>query len=206
MSDKELDRFAIGFLGFVVQGLINDGILDPRGKTNLQLVKETEDYILKLKEEDWALIIDHTGALLKQARIYSKGGNKELACLFYALYVEHRLNSFMATLAKKKKLSAKDIESIIRDSSYKAKCSWLLHIFGIKAIDAIHANRIFKLMELRNSYVHYKWKPKNEQMYKEIEVILVQIEKTVKYLRTFEAKYLGFVSHRKVMKLFKERA
>jgi hypothetical protein len=112
----------------------------------------------------------------------------------------------MATLAKRKNLSAKDIESLIRDSSYKAKCTWLLHVLGVKAINVAHTNRIFKLMELRNSYVHYKWKPENEQTSQEMEKLLEQIEKTVKYLRDFETKYLSVVPRHRVSKLLKQRA
>jgi HEPN domain-containing protein len=174
--DKETDRLAKQFVGLVVRSLINEGIIDPKDKTGTQLLKEAEDYVSNLKDEDWVFIIDHTGGLLKQARLYYKEDNKELACLFYALYIEHQLNSFIVTLAKRKNLSTKDIESLIRDSSYRAKCSWLLRIFDVKAIDAVHTNRIVKLMELRNSYVHYKWKPENEQMSQELESILNFIE------------------------------
>lgn len=43
-------------------------------------------------------------------------------------------------------------------------------------------------MELRNSYVHYKWKPENEQLTREGEAMVKDIEKTLGYIRCFEAK------------------
>jgi uncharacterized protein YutE (UPF0331/DUF86 family) len=58
-------------------------------------------------------------------------------------------------------------------------------------------------MEARNSFVHYKWKVENEQVEKETELILSRIEKTVKYVREYERRYLLGISRRKIVKLIK---
>lgn len=204
--DAELTRLARTLVPAFVRNLIDAGVIDPKGKTGLQLVEETQHFFARHRNAELTFTIDHTDKLLRQARLFRKENERQIACLFYALYIEHKLNSYMALLASRKKLSAKDTESLIRDSSYRAKCSWLLHIFGIRALDNTHINTITKLMELRNSYVHYKWKPENEQLKKELEAMLGQIEKTVKYIRYFEAKYLALTSQRRVSRLLKKRA
>lgn len=188
-----------------LKSLIDNGVVDPSEKNGHQLAQEALDYLRKLGSDELVLTVDHTDNLLKHARSFSKLGDNDNACLLYAIYIEHKLNSYMALLAGRKNLSTKDTEALIRDTSYRAKCSWLLHIFGIKAIGAVHLNRITKLMELRNSYVHYKWKPHNEQVTKEVNVVVQEIEKTINYLRGFEAKYLRLTSPRKVNRLLKKR-
>lgn len=184
--------------------LIDNGVIDPSGKNGQQLAQEALDYLRKFGSEELILTVDHTDNLLKHARTFRKLRDNDNACLLYAIYIEHKLNSYMALLAGRKNLSIKDTEALIRDTSYRAKCSWLLHIFGIKAISTVHLNRITKLMELRNAYVHYKWKPHNEQVTKEVEVVVQEIDKTINYLRRFEAKYLRLTSPRKVSRLLKK--
>jgi hypothetical protein len=116
--------------------------------------------------------------------------------LFYAVWVEHQLNWIIAGLAEKKGVSEKEIESLLRETSYRAKCSWLLRILDSKPVSALHMNITCKLMELRNGFVHFKWKPNSEQVEKELVSLLLRVEKTVKYLRSVENKYL-YANHKR---------
>ena len=53
-----------------------------------------------------------------------------------------------------------------------------------------HLKKIIKISELRNSFVHYKWKALDESIESQEEKVLVDIEKTIKYLKNIENKYL----------------
>lgn len=192
-------------IALLVQNLINDGDIDPRGKTREQILAEAANYF-RTRVSNLIWIVDHTDDLLSRARAFKKSNDSEVACLFYALWFEHKLNNFVSSLGRKKDLTMKEIESVIRDSSYKAKGSWLLRVFGVRSIDQSHMNTIAKLMEIRNSFVHYKWKPSSEEAKREITALLERIEKTVKYLRYFEIKYLGKAPKRRVERLLKKRA
>jgi len=57
-------------------------------------------------------------------------------------------------------------------------------------------------MDLRNAFVHYKWKINNEQTAKELALILEGMEKTVKYIREFENKNLLLRQKRRIHGLF----
>jgi hypothetical protein len=48
-----------------------------------------------------------------------------------------------------------------------------------------------------------QWKVQNEQADKEISAILLRIEKTIKYVRYYERKYLLGISRRQIEKLVK---
>ncbi len=190
----------------VLKSFIDGGVINPSGKNSAQLVDEIIKILGSPAYTDWELVSDHTEDILKHARTFRRLKEHEFACLFYALWFEHKLNDFMFSLAYKKGLPLKDIESLLRESSYRAKSSWLLRIFGVRPLNLSHANLIMKLMEIRNSFVHYKWKPKNEQAIKEIEVIVNEVEKTIKYLRYFEVHHLARMPEKRVRKMLRQRA
>ena len=184
----------------IATGLVKIGALSAEGKTHEQFMREFVDYFEK---EEPVFAIDHTEDILKQAREYRKIEKNELACLFYALWFEHSLNGLISLLAGRKDFSEKEIEEIIRDTSYRSKSSWLPRAFGGKSFSQAHVNLIVKLMEVRNSFVHYKWKAVNEQRNNEIKVILSKVEKTVKYIRDYERKHILGVSKKKIRQLSK---
>ncbi|MBI5292944.1 MAG: hypothetical protein HY872_13810, partial [Chloroflexi bacterium] len=98
-STKELNRL----VSQLTQSAIAQGVIDPRGKTPEQIVKEAYDFYTNPLYE-FSPITDHTVVILKQARLFKRAGDKELACLFYALWLEHTLNKLISMLANKKKM------------------------------------------------------------------------------------------------------
>jgi hypothetical protein len=206
MKSKIIPEFGITeqevqlIISDMATGLVKIGAISAEGKTREQFMSEFLDY---LKREEPVFTIDHTEDILKQARNYRKTERNELACLFYALWLEHSINGIITLLAARKDFSEKEIEEIIRDTSYRSKSSWLPRAFGGKSFSKTHINLIVKLMEARNSFVHYKWKAVNEQANNEIKVILSKIEKTVKYIRDYERKHILGVSKKKIWQLSK---
>ncbi len=208
MKSKIIPEFGITeqeaqlIISDVATGLVRNGSLSPKGKTREQFMREFVDYLEKIEP---VFVIDHTEDILKQARYYRKMEKNELSCLFYALWLEHSLNGLISLLAGRKDFSEKEIEEIIRDTSYRSKSSWLPRAFGGKSFSQAHVNLIVKLMEARNSFVHYKWKAVNEQRNREIKAILSTIEKTVKYIRDYERKHILGISKKKIRQLSKRR-
>ena len=206
MKSKIIPEFGITeqeaqlIISDIATGLVKIGALSAEGKTREQFMREFLDYFEK---EESLFVIDHTEDILKQARNYRKMERNELACLFYALWLEHSLNGIISLLAGRKDFSEKEIEEIMRDTSYRSKSSWLPRALGGKSFSQAHVNLIVKLMEVRNSFVHYKWKAVNEQANNEIKVILSKIEKTVKYIRDYERKHILGVSKKKIWQLSK---
>jgi hypothetical protein len=184
----------------IATGLVKIGAISAEGKTHEQFMSEFLDY---LKKEELVFTIDYTEGILQQARNYRKMERNELACLFYALWLEHSINGIITFLAAKKGFSEKEIEEIIRDTSYRSKSSWLPRTLGGKSFSKTHINLIVKLMEARNSFVHYKWKAVSEQANNEIKVVLSRIEKTVKYIRNYERKHILGISKKKIWQLSK---
>ncbi len=193
LTEREIESIIVN----LATGFIRDGFLSHVGKSREQFIAEFRTLTRNLEELP---IVDHTEEILEQARAYRKGGNENFACLFYAMWFEHTINRFIYSFAKRMNLPDMEIGEIIRATSYKSKCSWLLRIFNKKPFKGLHINLLIKLMDVRNSFVHYKWKVTNEQTNKEIRVILSNIEKTVRYVRGYENKYVLGISRREVKK------
>ena len=190
-DDRQLNR---QLASSILRSLIQDGTIDPTGKEPKQLIGEAIAY-LRSRPTDVKFVADHTDHLLRVARRFLRGAEVELACLLFATWVEHKLNHFVAVLSVKR-LRYADRDVMIRDSSYRAKMGWLLRLLGANRIPESHQSRIVKLMELRNSFVHYKWKASTEESEEELKRTLGEMSGTVRYLQYFERKHLGVLPRR----------
>lgn len=195
LSKKETEALVVQLLA----GFIRDGHINPVGKTGKELIGEVRSFFSEEYED--IRIIDHTEAILIQARFFRKEGYNEFACVFYATWLEHTLNGFIHSFATQKRLSDKEIANIIRDTSYKSKISWLPVVFGKRPFKESQIKMIVKLMEIRNSFIHYKWQPNNANIKKELEEIILNVEKIVKYVRSYESKYVIGLSKRRIKKM-----
>lgn len=186
-----INKLESHLLNGVYKGFIKNGYLDPRGKTESQIAKELYNLINELKPGNIDFTTDHTDNLLKEARRYKKIGNHcELACLLYATWVEHWLNNIIIIQCRKKSLNKKETTQIIRSSNFDSKLSWLLKLLDAKPINKNHKQSLLKLIESRNSYVHYKWNLSEANSFittenNSIENSIQDIEKTIKYLNNY---------------------
>lgn len=187
----------------MIKGFIDNGAIDPEGKTREHILAEVLKITSDPSFDNFQPTIDHTEDLLRQARLFRKSNKEELSCLFYALWLEHKINDFVSTLARNSGLTNKEIDALVRESSYRAKSSWLLRLLGVKPFNEPHMKTISQIMEFRNAFVHYKWKPINEQSEKEIVAVLSHVEKTVQYFQYYERKYLARISKTQLVNFLK---
>src|SRR4051794_32613674 len=100
------EKMARMFFRQIVEGLILEGVIDPKGKTGAELRKE----IIAWLEKNIALnpnvsfwtVTDHTPTILQQARSLLKNESLELSCLFYATWFEHWLNHLIAIAGRRR--------------------------------------------------------------------------------------------------------
>jgi hypothetical protein len=202
---RDYKRLAVRTAVWLTKSYIDSGRLDPAGKTHTEIVAE----VRRLADADRGsaplVSLDYTDGILRRARSAKKADESHWAVLFYAIWFEHKLNSFIALLAGKRGLSAKHTEVLIKETRYAAKGTALLCILGMPPLSNDHMNNVVNLMELRNSFVHYKWKPEKWERQTGVEkqriALLDRIEKTVKYLQYFERKYLRLTPTRTTKKL-----
>jgi hypothetical protein len=143
----------------------------------------------KLTKNGLFICIDHTKKLLKNARSFLKQKDLEIAALFYATYFEHQINSLIERICIKKGVFGEDTKQILRETAFRAKCTWLLKILDLAPVASNHLKVMTQVFEIRNSFVHYKWQAYDidsdyeikEQL--KITKILEEAEKSVIYLQ-----------------------
>lgn len=175
-----------------IDSLIRYGHIDPKMRSvdELQasintIIKRVSSGQIKLE-----LVIDHSTDILKLAREYATDMNYEVSCIFYAMWIEHWANSMIHTLCFKAKISSKHKISMIREVPLRGKLSWLLSILGFPTINSKHQQNILKLAELRNAYVHYKWKEVDNAKEQNSKEIIRTIESTIKYIKRLETRFI----------------
>lgn len=183
-----------------MMSLARDGLIDLRGKTHDEIANELA-HIADAYE--WAPVIDYTEDILAQARVFREAKQDLLAIVFYALWLEHTLNRIVASLANRKGVPPTEIETLIRDTSYRAKCTWVFRLLDCEPFDTEQLNLIIRVMETRNSFIHYKWKSKSPQATQEPEVTLSRVEESVGYIQQYEAEHLLGLSRDEIAQIAK---
>ncbi len=208
--DRIVDEFGeVLTVGFVEQA-VEDGRLDPHGKTDAELAKEINRLFHSAhgSAATFRFLIDHRPNLLKEARRYMALEQLELACLMYATWCEHWLNRMIAVLCTRKGFSSQQITAIIRAIPFHGKATWLLPLLGTTSLHERHSSAMLRLAEQRNAYAHYKWRgPQLDTAYEEILALkefLGTFERTVTYLRQYEARRLFGGTKRRLQRVAKE--
>lgn len=190
----------------LIDSLIRYGHIKPNTSA-IELQKNITDFIKRLDVDKVkiGIVVDHTVDILKLARDFASRLNYVASCIFYAMWIEHWVNGIIHTLCIRDNISSKHIVNMIREVSFRGKFSWLLTILGFPTINSKHQQRIFILAELRNSYVHYKWKVKKEEDHNSENSLLKEtiesIESTIKYLQRLENSFI-YKNKKNIVKKF----
>jgi hypothetical protein len=208
MKKIDEDKLADTLIRSFAQGLIEAGTIDPRGKSTDDLHKEVFKYLDELLTNPNVRlfqIIDHTPTLLTEARKYARIEEHHISCLFYAVWFEHWLNNMISTAGRRKGLSQEELIQILREVQFRGKSTWLLRVLGLKPINDAHLKRMQNIIEMRNGFVHYKWKAidiDDVSWEKDKEVLielLSKVEKTVAYLQRLANRQIYYGKKRSVL-------
>ena len=189
----------------VIESAVAYGHLDPRGKTSKEFARETAKFLRQYVRQPTLFgVVDHLEDILSQARNFRQDGAYHFACLMYATWFEHWVNSVIEIHARKKRLPEDDIQLILRETNFRAKFTWLFQLLTGRKLNKNHITRIVEITEKRNAFVHYKWRAadfdapdtENERLAK---LMSTEVEPVVRYLRAFEAKHV-LMSHRRLTK------
>jgi hypothetical protein len=98
-SRREIQRLAKSLLGGFLEIAVREGQIDPRGKSDVEILKDLQAALLPLRNRKNPILwtTDHTPNLLSLARGYRKSNTIYLACVFYAIWFEHQLNRTCGT-------------------------------------------------------------------------------------------------------------
>ena len=78
--------------------------------------------------------------------------------ILYATWFEHTLNAISIRQGLLRGLTANQVDAMVRDASIEAKLGWLAQLLGLPPFDESARSRVIRLTNVRNQYVHYKWR------------------------------------------------
>lgn len=190
----------------IIQEAIRSGELLLQEKSDeekRQAIKEyLKNYIRNLEElvpreeaGDVAVRIvinyDYTSSLLAQARDFASKEEFDFAFMFYATWAEHWANQVISTILTRNDFDENAISDAIRETSFRGKFTWFIPLLDIPEIPDVHVNTLQRLSEIRNSYVHYKWKFQTigtiKDKEREARKLADDVEQVVEYLQEYLA-------------------
>jgi hypothetical protein len=205
-NKEELKKIGEAFSIGILEDAIRTGNIDPKNTDHVGLARYLKKAVNERFRRNVAIVtvIDHRESILREARIFSKLEKAEPAILLYATWIEHFINSLVEGAARKKGLQHDEIPDLIRDSPLKGKTSSLLHLLELPPMPLSKRQHINKVMEMRNGFVHYKWKFKNiddNSHDEQLERLARATEGLVTYLKGYEKRNVLSFSNRKLKKL-----
>jgi len=182
----------------LARGAVACGFIEPELDIESRRAKFI-DLWPKLRKNTY-LTVDHTATILRFARELNSRGHHEIAVLLYATVCEQRVNFLVSTFATRAGIEPNQVPQLIRDTNFNARCTWLLELLKAPAISTVHLKRLKQLMDLRNEFVHYKWKgewiwelPKQKPHLD----LLQLLPKTLRYLAQYERATVYYGARKK---------
>jgi hypothetical protein len=179
------------FVACIYEALLADGHIDIKGKNEEQIMGEVLKSALRWsKLRPMMMSIDFKGDLLTRARSFKRSGKEHEAILYYATWFEHWINGIL--LRGLRSLDERERCQMIRDVGLRGKFSWMPAFIHGKRFPQKHINAVLKICDLRNEFVHYKYKmvdaddDSDESRFKEAHKMA---ESAIRYFLKFEERH-----------------
>lgn len=189
------ERVRVELLTGFIEDALRNGELTSTTVDPQKLKTFLDERVLKPGQK-FVTATDHRETLLKEARKLLKAKKQEIALLVFATWLEHFINSIIEGQCRKVGITHQEIVDILRNTPMRGKLSWVLFLLKLPRISLTKRKAIDDIMEVRNWFVHYKWKFEdidNDAMEMKVETAVNKMDKIVKYLRQFERKnVIGF--------------
>ena len=202
--NKDIEHYGRVLLAELYAAMLAAGHIETDGKDEDQILEEIRKYAVRWsKRRPMVMATDFRPSLLRQARLYKRRKQHNDAILYYATWFEHWINGFLDR--KIHTLEANEIRHLLRDVSLRGKFTWLLVLVSGHRISVKQLHTIFRVADLRNEFVHYKFKlvdvDKDED--EDLERAGRLAEAAARYLHDFETRHLFKGAARDLLKRFR---
>ncbi|WP_406352831.1 hypothetical protein [Streptomyces sp. NBC_00658] len=155
---------------FVRRGLVDiEGVSDSEvvGTVVRRFLKETDaksaivDGEVAWSDDDVHILIDYSGDILRKATEAMGAEEYWFAILFYATWMEHWVNNILMSLSVRSGVPEGVAVALMRSCGFNLKIKDVWTSLGAAPIAKAHMRTMTDLLEFRNGFVHYKWKPRS---------------------------------------------
>jgi hypothetical protein len=145
---------------------------------------------LVVEMENFDMLTSHTECLLDDALAASKDERHEVAILLYATFFEHRINGIIDTFVRQKGLRAQIAIDLIRRMNIQQKLTSVLELLGAPPFGKVESDRIDGIMNRRNEFAHYKWKPRHDKSSNSLVPVISECQKIVEAINDYEERHV----------------
>jgi hypothetical protein len=140
--------------------------------------------------EEWHVVLDYRNRLRTAITKVEDPEHPIAALILYATCFEHTLNAILIRQGLLNGLNAAQVDAMVRQSSFPAKLDWLPQGLGLPPFNETHRAKVARLGEVRNQYLHYKWRghlpEAHEQQKRDLRAAVADLVPSLTY---FEAYY-----------------
>lgn len=147
-----------------------------------------------LLDEEWHVVIDYRNRLRIAIGQVVYPEHPIAALILYATWFEHTLNGIVIRQGLLRGLNAEQVEAMVKVSSMAAKLDWLPKVLGLPGFEGSHHQRVLQVSEVRNQYLHYKWKgykpEESERQKQRLRGTVADLDATVEYFLAYYEAHL----------------
>lgn len=143
---------------------VEDGTIEVGSRSPAEIIQEYKVIISDFADRSGEIrrIPDHRTELFQRAQ---DEANAEIAVTLCALWVEHTVNGSLVAALERGGYDSQEITSLIRDLTFRNKVTVLWKLVGLTPLQEEHLSLIEQIMQARNAFVHYKWRPRDDSEY-----------------------------------------
>jgi hypothetical protein len=200
---QEIEQVGRELLVVLYEALLTDGHIDPTGQTEAQIMAQVRKAAVEWsRHRPMLMSYDFKGDLLSAARRLKRTKQDNEAILYYATWFEHWINGVL--IRKNQALAERESCQMLRDVNLKGKFTWLLALVHGKRIPQTHVRAIMQIGELRNEFIHYKYRMLDVDQPDERKPKLLNAfrsaETAIRYLQHFEERHFFKGAARQVLR------
>jgi hypothetical protein len=188
---NDTSALADRFLRTVVQQVLARGYLGAVEISASNVDQIAEGLVPLLAETNFdADIADYTEGLLDDALAATNDERNEVAILLYAIFFEHKINFIVHSFVKRKGLSEQVAIDLIRRMDIQQKLTSVLELLGFPPFGKADRDSIDRIMNRRNEFAHYKWKPRPDEYSGSLVPVISECQRIVGVLNDYEERYI----------------
>lgn len=108
-------------------------------------------------------VLDHRDDLFENARRAAADGDDSVAIVLYATWFEHSINALLIVALRRTAIPDSLISLIVKKFNWREKISQLWPIVDLEPLSPENLKTANHVMDMRNEFVHYKWKAGDEK-------------------------------------------
>jgi hypothetical protein len=200
-----------GALEVIFRTVVEDGEIEIGDRSPQDIFQQFESIAGEIVEGGGGFLrtaIDHRDSLLDRAKDEAAVGHGEMAATLYAIWIEHFVNGVLTRAFERMGYGDDVIIPLIKELRLPTKTTALWELAGLPALSNDDLRAMNRIIEFRNSFVHYKWSAHEERVVSErraqIKTAVDEAQRFVSALQAVESSAFWNGRDHELIDMFRE--